>query len=100
MNRLQKAFALALFTAFVSMPAATQADAIFNRDQNMRVRATGWVFVGVWSYSSSNWRDTTFGNGDFDYDYTLLLNDWAGHFLYDFDTGGWTQSVFMTRQNL
>lgn len=100
MKRLAGVLVLALTSALMMLPAPTQADAVYYRDQSMEIHGTGWSYAGVWSYNSSEWSESNILYGDYRYNYTIVLDDWVGHFLYDFDTGTWTQSFLMTRQNL
>lgn len=98
MIRLRSALGVALGAALLALPTAASADAVFYRNQTMEVHGTGWSFAGVWN--GSDWAEQEIAFGDYTYQYTILLNEWAGHFLYDFDTGSWTQSYWMLRTEL
>lgn len=98
MNRLQGALGLALTAAVLSLPLAASADAVFDRDQHMHVRGSSWTFAGAWD--GTTWNPGVIEYGDYDYEYTILLDVWLGHYVYDYDTGKWTQDFWMFRENL
>ena len=96
MNTIQARLVAAAALALTLAPAAAPAAASYNHFQSVSVNSSFFTQVIEYNYRDGSSRLSDVRLGDTDYSYALEDGEFAGQFLYDYQTGNFEAGFYAT----